>query len=1365
MKLVTIVLGVLTLCALITTADSQVEQSRRHLQSRQYPLDVGELMPNEQCELTSNVFDTLFLEASGYCSEALARVVPRPICQRTGNVCPTPGHVGCTTFPSPYCAVEERACIDQWFNQAKALGDAVVDIVGKFATGGAADAFEYLGKALDVMAKLKGLTEIDFHGPAFRQFVDAKKGLRAVFGRTWSHLHMEIAQHDFFDKLDKYPELFDSAWQTLSHKDQEMILTVACRNEADKALRLESEDQIKRDLEAGRNKIVEAQREAPNCFNINDSASPTERRNNVRDCAGKFLNLLSNIDNTGIAAVLESFNVEECASTDEYPYTPRSALTPNHPWWVISNRLGEQFSTLVNLGDVTATAHEDDRGNGESIMHQLKAKMLKTSCSGRKEIKYQKGVCRPFTDVNNMQAIANQHPNGFQKLTRSEILLHIGALPRDICCSKDGYTTITTEGECRSAFNQLYSGSGFQAVSTNLQIGGCNYDVTTDKIIFNSNMNLNNGVRGHYTPICKEGENQFLDAFNERQSLEHFVLGSAGEKCGRFEHVMTREHCRYALTTMFGDIALETSISNGVNLGCGVKNGRGYWNPWTQIFAINARSTEDFEPVCYKSHVVDTPTESVLEHVPDSCCSIATQLCDECPTQPFTSRQPYSDGSGWTDAIGKNCQEVGLSAYGQDSCELDPAKVWFGRKHKRVCNCVFTSCRSKQNSVRYDGLDKCILKDITDTMLNPPSAEGKKCYIYYDERTIGSCDLFTNNRPGNVWFDGSYEGQTCEERISWWSSQVWHRCLKNSGLPYPGTKEVKLRDDAFYMTKWSSEEPTQLPSSAPTQNVDVRLYKQNWACQVLQHVRGPTTPEACADAVLADSTCSKDHFTWSDSSLVGVPCKCVRDCASTGVSSNVYDTYSITIGDEMCTQQPNTRFVSLDYGSNSRTEEVSAEACRDRCKSLEGCTGSSWWEHGGCHVSSSTQLEHAEGVTSYLCANVDVHVHKEHWACEVSRHVRGPTTPETCARAVLADSACSKDHFTWSDSSLVSVPCKCVKDCSSTGVPSNVYDTYSITLGEDECDVSIWKKFPTNVYCQKGGDEFPDNGYKNNVNQEECEQFCTENAGCAGFLHRHGENNCKGQCHIRSGTPVEGGQEPGPLMCRYDEDGAGYSFYENPSHSDVRLYKHNWACEVLRHVAGPTTPEACADAVLADSSCSKDHFTWSDSSLVGVPCKCVRDCGSTGMYSNVYDTYSITLGDTHSRRRAQNLIDVVSIVLQAQGLNNENTRAICRSVADSVHGTVEYCSLRPRLSRRNLADTSSLFMELAVSDTDSTLNQIQSENFIPTLENLPKEVSISDIDLSENAEKKPNLESENSIGWERRGFFRSDRSSVRMIKQ
>merc|ERR1711929_74196 len=71
--------------------------------------------------------------------------------------------------------------------------------------------------------------------------------------------------------------------------------------------------------------------------------------------------------------------------------------------------------------------------------------------------------------------------------------------------------------------------------------------------------------------------------------------------------------------------------------------------------------------------------------------------------------------------------------------------------------------------------------------------------------------------------------------------------------------------------------------------------------------------------------------------------------------------------DEMCTRRQNTAYVSIDYGSNYRTVEVSAEECRDRCKSLEGCTGSSWWEDGGCHVSSSTELEEKEGVTSYVC--------------------------------------------------------------------------------------------------------------------------------------------------------------------------------------------------------------------------------------------------------------------------------------------------------------------------------------------------------------------------------------------------------------
>jgi len=49
-------------------------------------------------------------------------------------------------------------------------------------------------------------------------------------------------------------------------------------------------------------------------------------------------------------------------------------------------------------------------------------------------------------------------------------------------------------------------------------------------------------------------------------------------------------------------------------------------------------------------------------------------------------------------------------------------------------------------------------------------------------------------------------------------------------------------------------------------------------------------------------------------------------------------------------------------------------------------------------------------------------------------------------------------------------------------------------------------------------------------------------------------------------------------------------------------------------------------------------------------------------------------------------------------------------------------------------------MELAVSDADATLKQIQSDKFIPTLDNLPNEISISNIDLSDDSEGSTSLE-------------------------
>jgi len=780
------------------------EESRRNLfVSRQYPLEVGEIYPNGKCEDNGKVFDALFIEASGYCSEALARVIPRPICRTTpdNRFCP-PGHVPCKTFPSPYCAVDEQACRDTWFEQVMAIGNVIVNLVGKFATGGAATAFEYVGKTFDVMTELKGLTDLDLNTQAFQQFVESKKGIRAVFGRTWSALHMQIAQHDFFTNRKSHPENFDPAWDTLSVSDQEMILAAACRNEADKALRFESEDQILRDLNAGKNKILEAKRRNPECFDINDSLSERERWNAGRDCASHMLNLIDYVDPIGIASVLESFNVETCTPTTEYPYMPRAELDIHHPWYRFSKTIGEQLSTIVDLANWNPPTHTDDRGNGESIMHQLRAKMLKSSCAGRPEIKYQKGVCRPFTDVSNFRDLAAiKENNPFTMVTRSEMLFHDsgeninGRLKPDMCCSKDGYTTVENEHECRDAHNRLYPNTAYQVLSNDKQMGGCNYDVVNEKIVFNRNMNLNNGVRGAYTPICKEGQNRFLDVFNVQQELENFQLGSNGNICARFEYVRYVQHCRYALTKLFGpNIPLVELPAFSRNLGCGVRyvNGRyeGVWNPSTQ-YSKAEENDIGFMPICYKHNVIHSRTTQTSK-MAHSCCSIMFMWCDECPSGTFKRNTNVVNGqlmidddpeadlraatnSGGNQATVQKCVSEGISGYGDEVCGTDPAAAWDYRR-RRVCKCQFTFCRSELNDIEYDGMDMCIVKDITSPMdrtlrtpsglVAPPSGPIPSGYVLmrqgcvfgmnigvYKDKSVTECAALCNQNDDCISFE------------------------------------------------------------------------------------------------------------------------------------------------------------------------------------------------------------------------------------------------------------------------------------------------------------------------------------------------------------------------------------------------------------------------------------------------------------------------------------------------------------------------------------------------------------------------------------------------------------------------------------
>jgi hypothetical protein len=119
-----------------------------------------------------------------------------------------------------------------------------------------------------------------------------------------------------------------------------------------------------------------------------------------------------------------------------------------------------------------------------------------------------------------------------------------------------------------------------------------------------------------------------------------------------------------------------------------------------------------------------------------------------------------------------------------------------------------------------------------------------------------------------------------------------------------------------------------------------------------------------------------------------------------------------------------------------------------------------------------------------------------------------------------------------------------------TDQPTGTWGDKQIFCARAECDITSWEKFPMKVYCRKGGEQFPNLGYKDQVDQAECEAFCVENNECAGYLHRHPPHLCKGQCHIRPGKPDKD-QKLTPLSCIYGPAGAGYSFYSKPTRRNV----------------------------------------------------------------------------------------------------------------------------------------------------------------------------------------------------------------------
>ena len=92
---------------------------------------------------------------------------------------------------------------------------------------------------------------------------------------------------------------------------------------------------------------------------------------------------------------------------------------------------------------------------------------------------------------------------------------------------------------------------------------------------------------------------------------------------------------------------------------------------------------------------------------------------------------------------------------------------------------------------------------------------------------------------------------------------------------------------------------------------------------------------------------------------------------------------------------------------------------------------------------------------------------------------------------------------------------------------------------------------------------------------------------------------------------------------------------------------------------------------------------------------------------------------------------IMSLILEVEGVTELNKHRVCQSVADALEAIVLYCSLNgPSTSRRRL-EVREVYTDLAVVDTDVVFWKLQATTFLVSLENLPENVTVSDITMDD----------------------------------
>jgi len=404
---------------------------------------------------------------------------------------------------------------------------------------------------------------------------EAKLSFRKLF-HDHPDMLMEMVEYSFSQPEQR--QRMSKDWDKVSQRTQQTILAHACRREADKALRYVNFDTLMEDLKSDTAFFDTSVGNQAGCTDI-FGADPRVLDNQSLDCLNMAASFAEIFDPTPISFLVgHATDVDWCPDINDpndLHYNPRAKLSTNHPWYSVKEKLANGLNIP---GTISKAPHvKDSRGDGESMFHQLRRKMLSETCPNR--YKFSKGVCRPAS-MNQFSKFSQNRALWFDT-TPQVMYVDEGSQSHDQCCDKEGMTTIRTESDCRKAAKELRPlGRYLGRVNKNTIPYGCYADIRNQDVGFNTNQQ-NSNLEGLYEPICGAGVNKYkIREFNIIRAANGYVMGDLGETCPDSWIVQAKD-CQYALKQLspgasFGKMVGSTSKMGACSLQA--DESKGFYN-------------------------------------------------------------------------------------------------------------------------------------------------------------------------------------------------------------------------------------------------------------------------------------------------------------------------------------------------------------------------------------------------------------------------------------------------------------------------------------------------------------------------------------------------------------------------------------------------------------------------------------------------------------------------------------------------------------------------------------------------------------------------------------------------------------------